>query len=75
MFKKREPPETIKILIVQDTWIQGQPVFAGEVVEVEKEILALLKETKRAVEYSKATKKQLELEKTFNAANRKSPRG
>jgi len=64
MFKRQQAVETIKTLIVQDTWIEGTPVYAGEVVEIDKETLTLLREVKRAVEYDRATKDQLKLEKT-----------
>jgi hypothetical protein len=58
--EESEPVELVRILIVQDTWIQGTPVFKGQVHEVDREIFQHLKELKRAIKHEDATKELLE---------------
>lgn len=50
-----------KLLIIQDTFISGDPVFAGDVVEADSSNTSNLFLAKRAVELSKATDEQKKL--------------
>ena len=47
-----------KILIISDTFIDGKPVFAGDVLEVDDSIQLALTQAKRAVLADKATPEQ-----------------
>lgn len=67
-----------KYLIIQDTFISGDPVFAGDVVECDNANASNLLLANRAVEFAKATdeqKKLIEARKAAIAAAEKAAKG
>jgi hypothetical protein len=61
----------MKSLIIAGTFIAGEHKPQGLALDLDESTLRVLKENEKAVEYSAATKDQLELEKALNAASKK----
>jgi hypothetical protein len=72
-FQRRSSEKIVKTIILQDTFISGTPVYAGEVLDLEESVFHQLheiisrdpsgSETRRAVRHKDATPEQLALVK------------
>jgi hypothetical protein len=59
--------QAVKAIVIADTFVSGTPVFAGEVIELEKSDFDELSIYKKAVALDEATEEQKKLVKAREA--------
>jgi hypothetical protein len=69
ILKRHKNANEIKVLIVQDTWVDGVAVFRGEDLMVSKDNFVALYEHHRAIEYDTAGKEVLQRVKELGPGN------